>query len=189
VYLGARDFYDETVPGGAAAVRARIGETGDASLEEFLATPFVPGGWYDVLPIAPLSAMAARLRNISHAQLVRENAAWVAQRDLNGVYRILLSLSSVETVAKRLPALSMRYFDFGGADARTVRERVIETHRFGIPSAIAPWFVFATEGFVPVALKMAGATRVTMRCGPPRHEGVENGLPVVRLRFEIGWQS
>ena len=118
VYLGAREYYNEVVPGGAAAVRAAIADTGDRALSAFFEQHFVASGWYDILPVATISAFAARLRGIPHAQQVRENSAWLAKRDLRGVYRILVSMSSVAMVAMRLPRLSMRYFDFG---ARTER--------------------------------------------------------------------
>jgi hypothetical protein len=146
------------------------------------------GPWYDVLPIVAISECAARVRGVSHAQLVRDNAAWVAHRDLHGPYRMLLSLAHVETVALRLASLSMRYFDFGGADAAVVRDCVVESHRYGIPAPLAPWFIYATEGFVRIALKLAGATFAGVRYGPPRPEGMLSGIPLVRLRFEISWR-
>ncbi len=184
VYVGARSYYDSVVPGGWSAVRDAVGDDG---LRTFMGQPFLPGGWYDVLPVVPISATAARLRGVSQASLVRDNARWVAERDLAGVYRILVSVVSPETVAMRLPRLSMQYFDFGGFDAKMVRENVLESHRFGIPAALAPWFVFVTEGFVPYALSVAGAKDVRIRYGPPRPEGEANGTSVVRLRFEIDW--
>jgi hypothetical protein len=187
VYLGARDYYDEVVPGGSAAVRTAIAETGDGALAAFFEQHFVASGWYDAVPVATISAFAARLCRVPHAQLIRENSAWLAARDLRGVYRVLVSLSSVAMVAMRLPALSMRYFDFGGADGKMVRESAMESHRFGIPALLAPWFIFAVEGFVPVALRMAGAKDVTVTYGPPRAEGVRDGIKLMRLRFEISW--
>ena len=87
-YASARAYYDVAVPGGAAAVSEAIAKTGDEALAAFFNQPFTSGSWYDVLPIATISAFAARLRGVSHAQLVRENAAWVAKRDLAGVYRL-----------------------------------------------------------------------------------------------------
>jgi len=98
VYRGARSFYDLKVPGGAAALRDHLSP---ALATFFYEERFVPGSWYDILPIVPISEVAAGLWGVTHAQLVRENAAWVARRDIHGVYRFLLKLASPSIVAQR----------------------------------------------------------------------------------------
>jgi hypothetical protein len=187
VFTGARDYYEATVPGGMAALLARIESTGDTPLADFLRKPFVAGGWYDTLPILAMSATAARLRQMPHAQLVRENAAWLAERDLRGVYRMVLALMSIEAVATRLSKLSMQYFDFGSAESRKIGDRTVESVRSGIPGPLASWFIFAADGFVPVALRMAGAKTVSIRHGHPRPDGMVQGCPAVQIRFELEW--
>jgi hypothetical protein len=188
VYRGAREYWDERVPGGVAAVVGAMNDTGETSLGRFLANPFLASGWYDVLPIGPLSAAAARLSGVPHAQLVRDNAAWLAHRDLRGVYRVILALASVKTVAHRLGGLSMQYFDFGRAETVPISERVVESRRYGIPAQLAPWFIFAADGFVPVAMTLAGAKSVRLRHGRPQPDGTVNGVPLVQIRFEIQWE-
>jgi hypothetical protein len=187
VYSGAKEYWERVVPGGAVAVHEAVASTGDARLAKFIEGPFLAGGWYDVLPIVPLSATAARLCNIPHAQLVRENGAWLARRDLRGVYRVLLALSSVAVVASRLGNLSMRYFDFGRAETQRVGDHALESHRFGIPTPLSNWFIFAAEGFVPVALQLAGAKDVTIRHGHPHADGMVSGTPAVHIQFDIQW--
>jgi hypothetical protein len=189
VYGGAREYWDIRVPGGSAAIAQAVAATGDAALAEFLDGRFVPSGLYDVLPIAPLSSVAARLAKVSHAQLVRDNAAWLAERDLRGVYRVILAVASIESVAMRLGKLSMQYFDFGRAETVPVRDKVVESRRFGIPASLAPWFIFAADGFVPVALKLAGAKSVRLRHGSPAPDGSAHGVPLVQVRFEIAWSD
>ena len=189
VYQGACEFYERTVPGGTLAVCAHLRERGETDAAELLGSRLTPGSWYDILPISTISAAAARLRNMTHGQIVRENAVWVAERDLQGVYRVLLHIASVKATAMRLPGLSMRYFDFGAAaDSNMLSETLMESHRLGIPASLAPWFVFATEGFVPVALRMSGAKKVFVRSGSPRPDGTRDGVPLVKIRFEIGWE-
>ena len=188
VYGGAREYWEKRVPGGVAALRDTVAATGDLALARFIETPFVASGWYDALPIVPLSAVAARLAGVPQAQLVRENAAWLAERDLHGVYRVILMVASVEMVAMRLGKLSMQYFDFGQAESVRVRDKVVESRRSGIPAALAPWFIFAADGFVPVALKLAGARSVRLRHGSPQPQSAAHGAPMVQIRFEIQWE-
>jgi len=181
VFHGAREFYDLSVPGGWAAV-VEHAERAQPSLASFLRAPIVAGGWYDVMPILPLSRSAAALRNVWHGRLVRENAAWLARRDLAGVYRFMMRLASTEMVAMRLPALSMRYFDFGQADATMIGHRILESNRRGIPLELLEWFQWVVEGFTPVALAMTGAHDVKVRSYQLSRGGALGGL-----NFRITW--
>jgi hypothetical protein len=187
VFQGAVEFWEQAVPGGVAAVRNALEDSGQGEVASLFATRFVPGAWYPVFPILAAGVAAARVRRIPFAQHIRENAAWIAKRDLRGVYRVILTLSSVEAVAMRLGALSMRYFDFGAAETRRVRAGVVESDRMGIPQSLASWFVWCAEGFVPVALTMAGARTVEVRSGQSRPDGERDGVLTVRIRFEILW--
>ncbi|MGO9836543.1 MAG: hypothetical protein ACLP1X_20285 [Polyangiaceae bacterium] len=187
VHAGAVEFWEATVPGGAEAVRATLVDSGQADAARFYETRFVPGGWYPVLPVLTSAVAAARLRRKAVGDHVRENSAWIAQRDLRGVYRVILSVASVDAVASRLGGLSMRYFDFGSADTRAVGRGGVDSDRVGIPAALGPWFNWCAEGFVPVALTMAGAQSVDVRTSQPAPDGTSHGVATVRLHFEIRW--
>jgi hypothetical protein len=183
VYQGAREFYDLRVPGGAAAVRDALG---DAEVAAFFDQRFLAGGWYDVMPILPIAAAAAHVAGVPRADFIRDNARWVADRDLHGIYKLIVSMASAQLIAERLPALSMRYFDFGDADGKMVRDNVFEAHRYGVPAKLAEWMALVTSGFVPVALAQAGAKHVRVRWGV-RQDGSARGVPLVRIRFEVSW--
>ena len=156
MYRGAQDFYALRVPGGVEAVAVRL----DPLERAFFDQRFLPGGWYDARHIFAISGAAADASGITHAQLVRENAAWVARRDIHGVYRFLLRLASPSAAAVRLPRASMQYFDFGTAEAKLDDDGRCVAVQAGIPELLGPWFAWAAEGFVPVALGAAGATNV-----------------------------
>jgi hypothetical protein len=160
VYGAARECYDQTIRGGSDVVAAMIES---APLRAFFEQTFLPGAWYDALPMVRISAVAARAAGRMHAALVRGNAAWVAARDVRGVYKFLLQLASPEMVALRLGRVSMQYFDFGGAEGKMIKDKVLESHRFGIPAPMAQWFIHAAEGFTPVALELTGARDVRVR--------------------------
>ncbi len=184
VYGAAKECYDELIPDGSAAVLAHM-ESG--TLREFFGQTFLPGAWYDALPLVRVSAVAARVAGKTHAQLIRGNAAWVAARDVRGVYKFLLQLASADLVAQRLGRVSMQYFDFGGAEGSIIRPKVLESYRFGIPAPMAQWFIHAAEGFTPVALELTGARNVRVRSWSPKPDGQVEGMTTVRIRFEVSW--
>src|SRR5690242_15864350 len=128
-WKGAREFYDRVVPGGAAAVARACGP----ELRPFLEEPVLPSSWYDVLPIVKVAATAAKLAGKPADVMVRENAAFVARRDMGGVYRFILSMVPPDTVALRLGRLSLQYFDFGTEKSERRGPKEVRTTRTGIP--------------------------------------------------------
>jgi hypothetical protein len=184
VFLGARQFYGEHVEGGCDAVRAHL----DPELAAFFDQTFFSGAWYDVMPLLPISMAAARAARMPHSRMVRENAQWVAKRDLRGIYRLVVAVASVEMVVERLPGLSLRYFDFGHADGRMVGDKSFESTRSGIPAPLADWFAVATLGFVPYALGLAGAKDVRVHASPHAPDGHGHGMALVKTKFEISWE-
>jgi hypothetical protein len=189
VYQGARDYYEEVVPGGWNAVVSQLSrrEEMDPRLRAFCSEPFVAGGWYDAMPIVSLSRAAAALSGVPHPQFVRDNSAWLARRDLRGVYKVILQLASIELVALRLPGLSLRYFDFGSADAKMISTRVMRSVRAGVPASMASWFAWAIEGFTPAALELAGARQVRVRAEPPALDGEIDGVALARIPVTVSW--
>jgi hypothetical protein len=183
VYLGALDFYAERVPGGWEAVVAQI----DPKAAPFFEQRFLTGGWYDVMPILTASRAAARVAHSPWPRLVRQNAVWLANRDLRGIYKVVVSIASVESVVQRLPELSLRYFDFGDAAGKMVDDKVFEADRYGIPEPLVEWFSIVTSGFVPVALGIAGAKNVRVRNVGHDPDGEAHGVALVRSRYHITW--
>ncbi len=126
------------------------------------------------------------MRGATHAKVVREAAAFLARRDLSGVYRALLVAAQPDAVATRLPGLSLRYFEFGSADGSLIGPQTLLARRGGVPEALARWLVWAVEGFVPTALSMAGALDVRVTANEPRRESTP-GHATVQIEFRFAW--
>jgi hypothetical protein len=153
LYQGARDYYDQAVPGGSRAIEAAL----PTDMGAFFRQMFTPSLMFDVLPIVPISAVAARLAGKPHLELVRDNARWLAERDIRGIHKLLLGVLSPSTVATRLPRAAMRYFDFGQAEAKMVDATRCSARQRALPAFMVDWFGAAVDGFVTVALTKAGA--------------------------------
>src|SRR6476659_1818654 len=99
LYQGARDFYELAVPGGSRAVEAAL----PVDVAAFFRQMFTPSLMFDALPIVTVSAVAAKLAGKPHLEMVRDNARWLAERDIRGIHKLLLGVLSPATVAVRLP--------------------------------------------------------------------------------------
>jgi hypothetical protein len=185
-YRNARDYYNQKVRGGATAVQERLD---GAELRGFLDLPFTGDAWYDVLPMVPITEAAARVKGVAHAKLVRESVAWGAIRDLQGPFKAVLERASLDQMVRQLPNICKMYFDFGSADGRVVRPGLYQADLSGIPEPLVKWLVYAVEGFVPVALTLAGATDVRLRgIAPAKPDSQVRGVQTVHLRFEVAWR-
>ncbi len=183
LFLGARAYYEAHVPGGNEAVTNAL----PAALQPFWRQIFVTGSTYDALHILTISATAAELLDIPQGELVRRNAAWLADRDLRGAYKVIFNVLRPSFVATRLPRLALRYFDFGEACAELAEEGRCSAQQRQIPKLMQTWFVAAIEGFVPSALKVAGAKTARARLMNAVSDGQRQGMDTVSLNFEFTW--
>jgi hypothetical protein len=184
VYTGLVVSTDQRCPGGFKAV---LDNLPDDALRAFFTQRFLASSRYDIFPIIPFSRAAAKLAGLPPLQYSKEGARFAANRDIHGVYRFLLKLASPRLVAERLPRAYMQYFDFGQVEGRSLGEREFEIVGRGFPEPVAEWLVTAIEGFVPVAMQIAGARGILTRIDPLVREGEQHGVPLVRSRLHLMW--
>jgi len=184
VYLGAREYFTRRLQGNRTAIDLALNEP----MRAFWSQIFVASGMYDVLPIVDLSAAVARLADVGHRELVIDTASWLASQHLNGVYRLLLKLSSARQVAARLPQLSMRYFDFGGSVVEELGASSMRAAQTGVPAPLVSWMTWVVEGFAKVVLRSAGARVVNIQIIGEARDGVVGGMETRTLRWQIQWR-
>ena len=183
VFVGARDYYDAVVPGGAAAVAQQL----DRETATFFEQIFLGSAMYDVMPILTISAVAARLAGTPHMDFVRGNSVWLAEHDLSGVYKLFIRSLPPEAVALRLPKLALKYFDFGEAETRAQGERCCIGEMRGIPAALVPWLHACVQGYARTALIIAGAKNAHARLLETELQGNASEDALSTLKFELRW--
>lgn len=183
-YLGIREHVDKRLRGGLDALMAHL--PSDAH-RRFAAQIFLPVGWYDALPIIELTRAVAAVEQAAYADSVRERAVLVAQRDLSGLYKLLLKVVSAELVLERLQRASLRYFDFGRVEVRATGKGRSEGAYREIPAPLAAWFSPMITGYAAEALRAAGASAPRVRFDAPEPDGERFGVPLVALPFAFSW--
>jgi hypothetical protein len=185
VYTGAQQFYEQRLAGGPPAISAQLG---DPDVRRFWEQHFVPSTWYDVMPLMAINQAASRVAHENAFDLVRENARWVADRDINGVYRFLLKLASPELVARKLPRASLQYLSFGRAEGVEVASRHHRVLHRGIPRPLVSWFIACVDGFAPMALQIAGASKTELTSRVIGADGEHCGVPLVQIVHDLKWE-
>jgi hypothetical protein len=184
VYRGVLEHLDTMVPGGSYAVR---GELRDSDVRVFFEQSFLPSGWYDILPSQPLIVTSARLAGIPFLQLARQVARAQAHRDINGIYRFVLKLSSPEMVIRRMSRATAQYFDFGTTELKALQPGHATLERTGVPAPMVGFYCGLTEGFVVVALEVTGAKDVRVRPSRPVRDGERSGVETMTIPFDVRW--
>jgi hypothetical protein len=184
VYSGARDFYAHRLPGGLEALRAQLV---NPDVIDFWEQTFVASSWYDLYPLMAINQAASRLVGVPYTQLVTENARSIAQRDIRGVYKLLLNVASPEIVVRRLLTASLLYLDFGQSQGEFVGPKVFRAVQLHIPGPFSTWMTATVRGFVPVAMEEAGAHDVQIESYIQGTHAHPSGAAVMELVHDIKW--
>ncbi len=183
-YKSFLEHMEVRAPGGAAAVIAALP---DPALRAFFGQRFLVGSWYDILPIAPLHATAAKLLGMSEEAFGRMQSRYQADKDINGIYRILLKLASPAGLLQRMPALTAQYQDFSRSSVEMVDKKSARAVYEGMPRMLLPWYLPATEAYTVRVLECAGAKRPRMTIHPPEPYATVRTVETIRLRIDIAW--
>jgi hypothetical protein len=173
------------VPGGVPAL---FNELHEDNLRRFLVQTFLDGTWYDVLPFPTMLHAASRLCKLSPFELARRSAADGADKNVKGIHRLLLQLTSPEQLVERLPAIARQYLNFVTVNVeRTAPNHWLSTAH-GLPASIVQVYTTTTEAFTTRALALAGAQDIRQLWHAPTMSGVENGVTIMSLVREIIWK-
>lgn len=187
VYRGVMSYCERKVPGGVRAM-LEVAAIEDDALSRFMRQNFLASGWYDLLPLPMIDALAARLCNEPRAPFVRTAARVQAREELGGIYKVFLKLLSPSTVSQYLPRIAAQYYDFGTVETRQESETSVLVIRTGMPVDIADWLQAVALEYLEVALELSGAKGVYVRALPREPDAEYKGFPACKLRARIQWQ-
>jgi hypothetical protein len=157
-------------------------------LREFASQMFVPLAWYDLMPVLEISKAVAATAQVSHAEYIRREAAWLGEQNMRGVYKLLLKLSSPEAVCKRFASIYSQLYDFGGVQTVDVQENAVSACAFGIPESLADWWMRATDAYLGVVLTAAGAKNPKIIWKALEPDGMLCGVALVRIPSTTVWK-
>jgi hypothetical protein len=185
-YRGHMDYVEEHVPGGAQAMREGFA---DPALSEFFGQTFLAASLYDLYPLVAAGHVCARLCGTSFDEFVRVRCEFQAERDVAGIYKMLLKLSSAEGLASRLPRLMAQYFDFASAETHLVAPGHVVGEQKGVPQKqLAPWLSIVAESYMRTILPMAGARELRVNVESLRTPERRDGVELCTLRTDIVWK-
>ena len=181
---GIVKYCKHRTPGGLQAVLARL----DPGMRPFFdGAIFLASSVYDLSPLVAFVNAAAELHEQPPAEFLRARSSASAKEAVERLYQRQLSSRNAAEMAARLPKIFECFFDpcrAEGIEAEANRMRV----RFvGLPQPMAGFYAWSCEGFVPEALRLAGADNVRHQWDTPVEQGEASGVPLVDLQFRLEW--
>lgn len=179
-------YLDEQIPGGRSVVLDGLKAS---KLGPFFTQPFVNVGWYDIFPLVALQKAAAQVVEIPHLDLVRGFARWTFPRQVYGIYKFLLKLTTPDTMVRSLGRAVGQFYDFVRVDVEQVRPKMYRSRGSNIPEMLAPPYMASSEVALLMLLDIAGAKGVRHRWLPPTDDGELHGVRLVSVAREISWEK
>jgi hypothetical protein len=161
----------------------------DKRLSAFVAQPFLASGFYDLLPIYPLTATLAALLRTPFDRFVREGTFEQARYDAAHVFRRMFESKGVEDIPDCVPRLEAQYYDFGRTEARMPTPGLIVLQLHDAPEYVSPWLTAMKAGYAEEAARILGASRPHCTGGTPVPGGTRDGHPLVSVWCELRWSN
>lgn len=183
-YLGHLDYCERFLPGGKAGFLTAL----PPDLRTFFEQPFLPGDWYDLFPLAAAGFVCADLLGMTFEAFVRQRAAFQAEEDVKGVYRVFFLILSTRSIATKLPRLLFQYFSFGDIAILRSESHQVVVQRYGIPALLLQWQNVAAQGYLEVILRLAGAKEPAIAFGEPMPAGAAGAHELVDVTMTVTWR-
>jgi hypothetical protein len=184
-YRGLVRAVSRLLPGGVDQLCSTLSDKG---LSAFVTQPFLASGFYDVLPIYPLTATLAAMARVPFERFLREGSFEQARYDAAHVFRRMYDGAGIEDVPERVARFEAQYYDFGRTEAR-LSPGLIVLHRHDVPEYVSPWLASMKSGYTEEVARIVGASRphCTARTPVPGHP--REGYPLVSISCELRWSD
>jgi hypothetical protein len=164
-----------------------MGAIKEPALRDFISQPFLAASWYDLGPLIELNAITAELLHYTLTELYRVRSLAQAQQDLGGIYSFVLKVLSPLAVARTLPRLTARYFDWGGVEIHERGPREVDAVRTGVPMYFAEWYTHVAGEYMRFAINKAGAKALDIK-PVIKTRAREHNVAMCDICFQLKWR-
>ena len=187
-FAGQREALEKSWRGGLSGFLASV--EGEApELVPFLQQSFLASSFYDVFGLAAIAYHVAKRSGKPFAEMVRRGAGKQVTRDLEGVYRFILTAPSPDRALQRVVTVTNQYFDFAHITVDHASDGSARLARRAFPFLLATWYAPVAEGYFRAALETAGAERVEARARVTPTGRREGPLELCDLELDAVWQT
>jgi hypothetical protein len=180
LYLGTRSYFEHHVRGGFPALLSAL----RPALREFMAQPFRPRTFYEVMDCPELIDVEARVCELTVPRYLDRRTQWQAGRDLSGVAALILRLAPPSLVLARMAAVMTDTFNFGRPEVQKLDERCLRVEIAGVPQRLCAWLEHSVAVYGQACVEKSGRKNVQVRSLPPTRVTTDG---TVNLVVDMRW--
>jgi hypothetical protein len=174
-----------SLPGGLDALCEALD---DARLRDFVRQPFLASGWYDLLPVLPITMAMAEMVGVPFLALVRTGTIAQVRYDALKIFHRMFDGAMVEDIPSRMPRFNAQYLDFGKTVVTQPEPRLIVVRFEGAPAYSSAWQGTMMSAYTEETARLTGGQGVEATVIPPVASGAQAGFPLVTLGTELRWR-
>jgi hypothetical protein len=153
----------------------------------FLSQIFIASGHYDILPVAELAPVAAKLAGTTAEEYVKTSGKVAAEAWMRGIHKSILQQTSPVDVCKRFASMMRQLYNFGRPELVAVTDGSVEAVTGDIPEPIVWWWTTSSIGFLEVVVRAAGGKDGGIRFREPQLETVRHGVRIMKVPNTTYW--
>jgi len=182
IWLAVQQTMEARVPGGVAAVCEAM-----PAHSAFLSQIFIASGHYDILPVAELAPVAAKLAGTTAEEYVKTAGKVAAEAWMQGIHKSILQQTSPVDVCKRFASMMRQLYNFGRPELVAITEGSVEAVTGDIPEPIVWWWTTSSRGYLEVVVRAAGGKDGGIRFREPQLETVRHGVRIMKVPNTTYW--
>jgi hypothetical protein len=182
-YLGVCEHANAKIPGGISAVASALPE---GPHRAFAGQAFSPDGWYDALPLRPITEVLAKLEGRGWEDSIRARAEDTARRELGVLGRVRMLAPSPDRAVERLQRLIGETFDFGQVESTEAGAGHSRFAVHQVPQPLGSLLLVTLHGYASVLLSNAGSKQIKLG-GRLVPTGARGEIGLVDVRVELDW--
>jgi hypothetical protein len=172
------------MPGGLDALCDALD---DPALRDFVRQPFLASGWYDLLPIQPITHALAKLVHRPFAAVVRTGTMAQARYDAVHVFHRMYDGATVEDMPARIPRFNAQYLDFGRSEVTWAGTKRIVSRCHDAPAYSAEWQGTMMAAYTEESARIGGATGAEATTLPIVALPSRGGFRLATIGCELRW--
>jgi hypothetical protein len=139
--------------------------------------------WYSAPLLCEVLTAAAVKMSSTLQQLTTDIAMLNAKDDLKTIYRFFMTMVGPIKVLGRSPQMYATYINFGRSETSRNEPGVFEGIVADVPTALVPWVMGATHGFLPSACVAAGGKNAVIQSTVGPEAATTNSRIAFSMRY------
>jgi hypothetical protein len=156
-------------------------------IRAFAEQSFLSFEYYDLLPFPRIGMAEAEVLGRDLRQHTYDKARKSGERAASGVYKLMLRLMSVQSLASKTAHAIEHMYNFAPATITTEGKSRLLIQRKGVPLGVIEWWCIVTKAYIEVALATGGVKDAKVTHQYEQSGAIDRGVPLGNAVVDVQW--